>query len=129
MRPVAEERMQMDNELFFLRGEGAAFEIRPEIVNPPETATLAAALQAGIPRHLTPTPLAVGEHVMHKLFVFLRRPQPFPKLSSNNVVTAAAAAVAAAVVVVIVVAAVDDDVSVADVRAVLAGRELWLPHS
>lgn len=64
--------MQVDDELFFLGGERAALEIRPQVIDPAEAAALAAPLQAGIPRHVAPTTLPVPEHVVHQLLVLLR---------------------------------------------------------
>jgi hypothetical protein len=43
--PVAEDAMGVDDGALLLLGEGAALEVRPEVVDPPEPAALAAPLQ------------------------------------------------------------------------------------
>lgn len=86
--PVAEDGMKVKNELLLLDGEGAALEIRAQVVDPPKSAALPASLQASIPRDVAPTPLPVPHHVVHQLLVLLRRPQPFPQLATVVVVTA-----------------------------------------
>lgn len=72
--PVAEKGMQVDDELLLLRGEGAAFKVGPQVVNPAKAAALAAPLEASIPSNVTPTALPVIQHVVHQLVVLLRRP-------------------------------------------------------
>ena len=94
--------MQLDDELFFLLGERAALEVRPQVVNPSKAAALPTPLQACIPRDIAPTPLPIGEHVGHELVVLLWRPQPFPKFMG---------AVYAAIC------------------AVLRRRRIWFPHN
>ena len=74
----------MDDELLLLRREGAAFKVRPEVVNPAEAAALAAALEAGIPGDVAPTALPIVHHVIHQLIVFLRRPQPLSELATGG---------------------------------------------
>lgn len=53
----------MDDEVFFLGGEGAALEVRPQVIDPTEAAALATALKASITSHIAPAALAVIEHV------------------------------------------------------------------
>jgi hypothetical protein len=43
--PVAEDAVDVDDGALLLVGEGAALEVRPEVVDPPEPAALAAPLQ------------------------------------------------------------------------------------
>lgn len=43
---VAEDGVELDDEVFFVGGEGAALEVGAQIVDPPQTAALAAPLQA-----------------------------------------------------------------------------------
>jgi len=78
--PVAEDGVEADDELLLLRREGAALEVRPEVVDPPEAAALAAALQAGVPGHVAPRAMPAPQHVRHQLLVLLRRPQPLAQL-------------------------------------------------
>ena len=72
--------MEVDDEVLFLRREGAALEVRAEVVDPPEAAALAAPLQPGVARHVAPRPLPAPQHVRHQPLVLLRRPQPLPQL-------------------------------------------------
>lgn len=71
----------MYDELFFLRGESTTLEVGSQVVNPPESAALAAPLQAGIPSDITPTSLSISQHVAHELLIFFRRPQALSKLT------------------------------------------------
>lgn len=90
----------MDDQLFFLRGEGTTLEVRSEVVDPTESTALPASLQAGIPGHIAPTPLPICYHVVHQLVILLRRPQPLPQLvaipcrSINIAMTSSVAVVA-----------------------------------
>ena len=43
--PVAEDAVDVDDGALLVVGEGAALEVRPEVVDPPEAAALAAPLQ------------------------------------------------------------------------------------
>lgn len=43
--PVAEDAVDVDDGALLLLGEGAALEVGPEVVDPPEPAALAAPLQ------------------------------------------------------------------------------------
>lgn len=86
MVPVAKNGVEMNNEVLLLRGEGAALEIGAEIVDPTEAAALTAALKAGVSGDVAPAALAVGDHVIHQLLVFLRRPQPLPQLRLRHIV-------------------------------------------
>lgn len=52
--------MQLDNELILVVGEVATFKIRAEIVNPPETAALAATEKSGSLGEGAPAALAVS---------------------------------------------------------------------
>ena len=79
----------MDDEVFLLGSESSALEVRPEVVDPPQTTAFPAALQAGISRHITPTALPVAEHVLHQLVVLFRRPQPLPQLTTTTAVAVA----------------------------------------
>ncbi|MFS8005753.1 hypothetical protein Hanom_Chr13g01241021 [Helianthus anomalus] len=68
--PVAKKGMKMNDEFFFLRREGATFNVRPQVIDPPEPAAFTASLQTGITSNVTPTALAVGNHVVHQLLIF-----------------------------------------------------------
>ena len=87
--PVAEDGVEADDEFLLLRREGAALEVRPEVVDPPEAAALAAALQAGVPGHVAPRALPAPQHVRHQLLVLLRRPQPLAQLRRRPCIIAA----------------------------------------
>lgn len=78
--PVAEDGMEVDDEVFLLGREGAALEVGTEVVDPAESAALAAALQPGVPSNVAPAALPVAHHVVYQLFVLLRRPQPLAQL-------------------------------------------------
>jgi hypothetical protein len=45
---VAEDLVELDDEVLFVGGEGAALEVGAQVVDPPQTAALAAPLQACI---------------------------------------------------------------------------------
>jgi hypothetical protein len=76
--------VEADDELLLLRREGAALEVRPEVVDPPEAAALAAPLQPGVPGHIAPRTLSTPQHVRHQPLVLLRRPQPLPQLRGRR---------------------------------------------
>lgn len=80
LAPVAKDGVQMDDQLFLLRGEGTTLEVWSEVVDPTESTALPTPLQAGIPGHIAPTPLPICYHVVHQLVILLRRPQPLPQL-------------------------------------------------
>lgn len=87
----------MNDEIFLLWRKCAALEIRSQVINPTETTAFTTSLKTSIPSNVTPAPLSLSYHVPQKLFIFLRWPQPLPKLALNNIV------VIATVVVVVVV--------------------------
>jgi hypothetical protein len=82
--PISEHGVEPDDELLLLRREGAALEVRAEVVDPAEAAALAAALQAGVPGHVGPRPLPAPQHVRHQLLVLLRRPQTLAQLRRSR---------------------------------------------
>lgn len=69
--------METDDELIFLRSEITTFKIRPEIVNPPEPATLAAAIQTGGFRERSPGAFSMGVDVGDETLVFFFGPCAF----------------------------------------------------
>ena len=72
---VAEEAVELDDELVLLLREVAALEVGPEVVDPPEAAALAAAEQAGGLGQRAPAPLAVRLDVRHEPVVLLLGPR------------------------------------------------------
>lgn len=66
--------MKFDNKLIFFLGEVSAFEIRAQVVDPPETAALAAAEESGGLGEGAPATFAVGSDVSDKPFVFFFSP-------------------------------------------------------
>lgn len=59
----------MDDEFFFLGGKGASFQVRPQVVDPTQPATLATPLQASISGYIAPAALAIVDHVAHQLVI------------------------------------------------------------
>lgn len=57
---VAKEAMEFDDEFIFIFSEIASFEVRPQVINPPEAATLATAEEAGGLWKRPPASFAVG---------------------------------------------------------------------
>jgi len=72
---VAEEAVELDDELVLLLREVAALEVGPEVVDPPEAAALAAAEQAGGLGQRSPAPLAVRLDVRDEPVVLLLGPR------------------------------------------------------
>lgn len=66
--------MEFDDELVFLLGEIAAFEVGAEVVNPAEAATLAASEEAGGLGEGAPAALAVSSDVGNEAVVFFLGP-------------------------------------------------------
>ncbi|KAF2577146.1 hypothetical protein F2Q68_00003697 [Brassica cretica] len=52
--------MKIDDNFIFVASEVSSFEIRPQIVDPPETAALAATEETGGSRERSPAAFAVG---------------------------------------------------------------------
>lgn len=69
--------MKIDDNFIFVAGEVSSFEIRPEIVNPPETAALAATEETGGSRERSPAAFAVGFDVRDESLVFFFSPSTF----------------------------------------------------
>nr|GMC87507.1 hypothetical protein BHM03_00060017 [Ipomoea batatas] len=72
--PFFPEAVKFDNKLIFFLGEVSAFEIRAQVVDPPETAALAAAEESGGLGEGAPATFAVGSDVSDKPFVFFFSP-------------------------------------------------------
>ncbi|KAL6007937.1 hypothetical protein ACLOJK_033442 [Asimina triloba] len=68
--------MEVDNQLLLCISQEASFEIRPEVVGPPQPAALAAAKEAGELGNSSPAALAIGEDEVDELLVFLGGPWP-----------------------------------------------------
>lgn len=78
---VAEEAVELDDELVLVVGEVAALEVGAEVVDPAEAAALAAAEESGGFGERAPAALAVGSDVSDEPVVFLFRPRPFVRVS------------------------------------------------
>ena len=72
--------MERDDVVLLLLREAAALEVGAEVVDPPEAAALAAAVQPGEPGDGAPAADAVPDDVVVELLVFLGRPQPLAVL-------------------------------------------------
>lgn len=46
LKPVSDHLMEIDDQLFLLRCESAATNVRPKVVDPSQTTTLTASLEA-----------------------------------------------------------------------------------
>lgn len=53
--PASYSLMKVNNELFFLRSEAVMFEVRPEIISPPEPATLPTSVESCKPKLILQT--------------------------------------------------------------------------
>lgn len=73
--------MEVDDETVFFVGEAASFEVRSEVIDPPETAALAATEKSGGFRKGSPATFAVSIDVSFELFVFLFRPCSFVRVT------------------------------------------------
>lgn len=60
IEPVSKDGVQMYDKLFFLRREGATFEIRSQVINPTKATTFATPLQTSILSNVTPAALSIG---------------------------------------------------------------------
>lgn len=83
----------MDYKLFFLRRKSTSLKIRPQVIDPAKATALATSLQPSISSNITPTTLAIFEHVVHELVIFLWRPQALSKLVAIAVAVAVTVAV------------------------------------
>nr|GMC83463.1 hypothetical protein BHM03_00060017 [Ipomoea batatas] len=72
--PGVNEAVKFDNKLIFFLGEVSALEVRAQVVDPPETAALAAAEETGGLGEGAPATFAVGSDVSYKAFVFFFSP-------------------------------------------------------
>jgi hypothetical protein len=71
---VAEQAVELDDGLVLLLREVAALEVRPEVVDPPQAAALAAAGQAGGLGQGAPAPLSVRLDVGNETVVLFLGP-------------------------------------------------------
>jgi len=69
--------VEFDDELIFFFGEIAALEIRAEVVDPAETAALAAAEKAGSFGERAPAAFAVSSNISYEAIVFFFGPCTF----------------------------------------------------
>lgn len=69
--------MEFDNELVFVFGEVASFEIGSQVIDPAEAAALAAAEEAGGFGQRAPAAFAVGPDVSDETIIFFFSPSPF----------------------------------------------------
>ena len=72
---VAEEAVQLDDEVVLVGGEVAALEVGAEVVDPAEAAALAAAHQSSRLGQRPPAPFAVRADVRHQAVVLLLGPR------------------------------------------------------
>lgn len=72
--------MEVDDEFIFMRGEIAPLEVRPQVVYPPQPATLPTSLQPSSFREGAPAAFAMGADVGDEAVVFLFRPRPFVRV-------------------------------------------------
>lgn len=86
MKPVAEKRMKVENNPFFLWRKRAALKIRSQVIDPPQAAALAAALEPSVSGHVAPAALPIRKHVLHQLLVFFWWPKPLPQLRDSAAV-------------------------------------------
>lgn len=73
--------MELDDELVFFFGEIAPFEVGTEVVDPAETAALAAAEETGGFGERAPTALAVSANIGDEAIVFFFGPSTFVGMS------------------------------------------------
>lgn len=69
--------MEFDDEFIFFFGEVATFEVRTEVVDPPETATLAAPEETGGFGERAPAPFTVSSNVRYEPVIFFFGPCSF----------------------------------------------------
>lgn len=81
---VAKLSMKLDNETFFVIGERAFFEIRPEVIGPTKTAAFAAASKACVFLKGVPISFTVLSNVGRKYLIFCRCPWPFLQCNSSS---------------------------------------------
>ena len=74
---VAEEGVEVDDELLLVVGKPAALDVRAEVVCPAEAAALAAAVEPGELGQAAPAPVPVLIDVVDQQLVLLRRPRAF----------------------------------------------------
>ena len=73
--------MKIDDNFIFVAGEVSSFEIRPQIVDPPETAALAATEETGGSRERSPASFAVFADVINEKLIFFFSPSSFVHVS------------------------------------------------
>lgn len=87
---VSVKRVEVDDHgLFFFR-EVASLDVRPQVIDPPQSAALAAPVEACFPGEVTPSPMAFLLYELAQLRVFLSAPRPFLQPVRLMVVTRAA---------------------------------------
>ena len=69
--------MEVDDGLNFLGREVSTLDVGPEIVAPPESATLPAPIKPGSPRERLPTAMPMFINVIFQLLIFFWCPWPF----------------------------------------------------
>lgn len=73
--------MEVDDEVVFFLGEAASFEVRSEVIDPSETAALAATEKSGGFRKGSPATFAMSVDVSFEPFVFLFGPCSFVRVA------------------------------------------------
>jgi len=73
--------MELDDELILFLGEVAALQVRPQVIDPPEAAALAATEEARRLRERPPAALAVGPDVRDEPLIFFFGPCTFVRVS------------------------------------------------
>lgn len=76
-RPIAKASMEINDKFLFSFIKETPFQVRPEVVNPPETAALAAAAESGELRQDTPATLAMCENEGDQFVVLISSPRTF----------------------------------------------------
>lgn len=73
---VSKNGMEVDDHLLLFISEIASLDVRPQVVDPAEAATLATSVETGKHRERSPTAMAMSLYVLHQLPVFFWRPRP-----------------------------------------------------
>ena len=81
---VAKEAMEFDDELIFVLSEIASLEVRPQVIDPPETAALSAAEEAGGLGQRPPAALPVSSDGRDQPIVLFLGPCPFVCVSFHT---------------------------------------------
>lgn len=80
---VAKLRMEVNDHFLFILGQKASLQVWPQVIGPPQPATLSTPQQSCKLGNSPPTALAMGEDEVDELLVLFSCPWPF--LQSNFV--------------------------------------------